>query len=148
MLRILTLPKGSLPGTIGLVVLLVGGCEIFSPGRAHFPELRYYTHDFFESYEACEAAQVNPDFWINCSQTAVFCPSGRVEFMLTDIVHRGTYKVEGRRLTLRFQDNPEVESRVVFSVSADEQSLVHHASGTRWNRKPEEEAALAPSACT
>jgi hypothetical protein len=148
LLRLPLPPKGSLLGTIGVVALLIGGCEIFNPEQRHFPELRYYTHDFFASYEECEAAQMNPDFWINCSQTAVFCPSGRVEIMLTDIVHRGDYEVEGRRVSLRLRDNPEVGRGVVFSVSADGQHLVHHATGTRWTRNPEEEAALAQSACT
>lgn len=140
--------SGALLTIIGAVVLLVSGCDTFAPGRTHFAEPRLYAHDFFASFEECEAAQPDPGFWINCSQTAAFCPGGRVELMLTDIVHRGTYRVEGRRVTLRFTDNPEVESRVVFSLSPDEQSMDHHPSGTRWTRKRGEEAVLAESTCT
>ena len=136
----------ALGSKISLVVLLLGGCEIFGPERTHFAEPRYYTHDFFESYAECEAAQLDP--WINCSQTATFCPSGRVDFMLTDIVHSGSYTIEGRRLTLRFPPNPEVESRVVFLLSADEQSLSLQPSGTLWTRKPTQEPEVAAYTCT
>jgi hypothetical protein len=138
----------SMIGLVGLLVLLMSGCDILDPDPKHFPDMRYYSHDFFESYEACVAAQPNPDFWINCSQTATFCPSGRVDYMVTDIVHRGTYEVDGRRVTLRFRDNPEVDGRVTFRLSADGRSLVHQAAGTRWDRKPDEEAALAEDGCT
>jgi hypothetical protein len=149
-----TLPRKSVASnrpllcTFGFLVLLVSGCEILAPEWKRFQEMRYYTHDFFESDEECAAAQPNPNMWINCSQTAAFCPSGRVEFMVTDIIHRGTYKVEGRRVTLRFPDNPEVDSRVVFLLAADEHSLVHQTSGTQWSRKFDEEAALALYTCS
>lgn len=137
----------SLLGTIGLIMLVVGGCDVLAPQQKHFPDVRLYAYDFFESFEECEAAQPDPNFWINCSQTAAFCPSGRVDFMVTDIVHRGTYEVDGRRVTLRFNDNPEVGNRVVFVLSADEQVLVHQATGAQWNRKPEGEAAIAEHTC-
>lgn len=146
--RLLLSARASLLSTISLFVALLSGCEIFAPDPSHFSEPRYYTYDFFESYAECEAAQPYSDFWINCSQTAAFCPSGRVDLMLTDIMHRGSYTVVGRRLALRFPPNPEVESRVVFLLSADEQSLSIQPSGTLWTRKPDQEAQIAKITCS
>lgn len=134
--------RAALLSTISLVVALLSGCEIFAPDRSHFSEPRYYTHDFFDSYAECEAAQPYPDFWINCSQTATFCPSGRVNLMVTDIIHHGTYTVVGRYLAFRFPPNPEVPDRVTFLLSADEQSLSLRSSGTLWTRKADQEAQI------
>ena len=127
-------------------LLILSGCNPLAPDSEPFADPRYYTHELFGSAEECEAARQQGG-WMNCSQVAVFCPNGRAEFMVTDIVHHASYGIRGSRLTLRTRENPEISDRIVFRVSADRESLTDVESGTVWERRPEQEAAATEHAC-
>ena len=79
------------------VVLLVipialAGCDVFGTSEQFFAEDRTYEHRFFETDEACLAAQPDPNFFINCSQWVDFYTDGRVELTLTDIIEKGEFE--------------------------------------------------------
>lgn len=132
-----------------LLPLSLAGCDLVSlPGWSRaFSEHRLYTYDFFASFGECLEAQPSPDFWINCSQTANFCPNGRVELMVTDILHAGTCAVDGRSVTLTFRENPEVGRRVRFVLSPDGESITERGSGSVWKRKGGEQLEEARRFC-
>lgn len=138
---------GSLAASILALSLTVGGCDLLGPDGGHFAEPRFYEHDFFESEEACLEAQQQSGGWFNCSQAVVFCPSGTVELVVTDIQLHGRYVINGRRVTLRFPSNPEVGERYRFSLNAEQHALVDEQFGTTWVRKPGAEKAEAARSC-
>jgi hypothetical protein len=129
------------------LLLVSSGCDSIGPDTRTFPEPRLYTHDFFDSIEECTAAQPDPDFWINCAQTLSLCPSGRAEYMVTDIIHLGTYRIEEGSLVLSLPSDPELPSRVRFRISADESQLTELASGTIWTQKFGEELESVKHSC-
>ena len=126
-----------------LLTLLLCGCDVLGPDASPFAEPRYYANPVFGSREACEAAQD----WINCDQTAVFCPDGTAEFVVTDIVNRARYDIRGDQLTMRFPEPGEVSGPVVFEVSADRERLTHRRTGSVWERRPDEEDEATRYAC-
>ena len=130
-----------------LLALLLCGCDVLGPEAGPFAEPRYYANPVFGSREACEAAQEPGSFWINCDQTAVFCPDGTAEFVVTDIVNSARYSIQDDRLTMRFPEPGEVSGRVVFQVSADRERLTDLRTGSVWERRPDEEDNATRYAC-
>ena len=128
-------------------LLVLAGCDALAPDAERFAEPRYYTYDFFATFEECEAAQPG-GMWINCSQTLAVCPDGRADYMVTDIVHRATYSIRGNRVTLRLRDNPETASRVDFRLAPDRESMTDTRTGLVWTRKPEQEAEATRYTCS
>ena len=123
------------------VVLLVipialAGCDVFGASERFFAEDQTYEHRFFETYEACLAAQPDPNFFINCSQWVDFYTDGRVELTLTDIINPGTYRIKGTTITLTMAPSPEVSEAVTFTLAEDEQSIVDEF-GVVWTLKNE-----------
>jgi hypothetical protein len=128
--------------------LLAAGCDALVPGGGRFDETRLYTFDFFESYEACEAAQPDPNFWINCSQMVTFCPGGQAEVMVTDIVHLGTYRLANRTLRITLPENPELNRVMRFRLSGDGEEITEEDSGVVFRRKYGEELTYAEQSCS
>ena len=131
---------------ISLFVAMAAGCDLAGPDDSHFPETRLYAHDFFNSYAECEAAQPG-GVWINCSMTLVLCPTGAALYTVTDIVHVGSYVVEGSDLTVRVPANPEIPDEIRFELSGDGDILTHLESGLQWERREGSDHKWAETTC-
>ena len=116
-------------------------------GPSPFSEARVYARDLVEAQTGtpaltpadCAAAQPDPGFFINCWQTLVLCPSGDAELMLTDIVERGRYVVDGR--AVRF--DRDGGGTVHFSLSPGGREAERVGTGERWVRwSPADERAV------
>jgi hypothetical protein len=129
------------------LLLAAAGCDALGLGDGHFSETRLYSFDFFESHDACAAAQPDPDFWYNCSQTVTFCPGGEAEVMVTDIVHGGRYKRINRTLQVTLRENPEVSQVLRFRLSEDGGEITEEETGTVFVRKFGEELGYAEQSC-
>lgn len=129
-------------------LLLLGGCDALGLGSGHFPETRLYSFDFFETYEACAAAQPDPGFWYNCSQTVTFCPGGQAEVMVTDIVHGGRYKRINLTLRITLRENPELAGRLAFRLGEGGEEITEEESGVVFKRKYGEELGYAERSCS
>ena len=144
-LRLIVMRSAALAAAL---TLGLAGCNVLGPDNSHFSEPRLYSHDLFATPEACEQAQQAFGAWINCSQTALFCPSGRAELMVTDILHRGRYSLAWRRIRMTLPDNPEVGSEFRFTLSASRDTIVEERSGSTWVRQRDQETGYTSSVCS
>ena len=76
-----------------------------------------YVYLFFSTEKECIENQPNPDFFINCHQQVDFYKNNVVEIMLTDIIWRGTYRMEGNLVILNFESSYEIPGgEMIFEI--------------------------------
>jgi hypothetical protein len=129
------------PPVAWCAVLLVL-CAAWAPEPSYFPEPRYYAHDRFATQAKCEASRLYA-----CQQIVIFCPDGRAQYSVSDIIHFSRYDISGGWVTVRPRTSSEVPDAVQFTLSADREILKHRASGTIWTRRPQEEGHYVRFAC-
>ena len=118
-----------------LVLLAVlAACD--EPGP--FADVRIYAFDLVGAQTGrpaltsadCAAAQPDPEFYVNCWQTLVLCPSGDAELMLSDVVEGAQYTVDGTTLSVE----PGRGAPVRFLLSPDGRTAERVGTGERWAR--------------
>lgn len=93
-----------------------------------------FVYLFFETEKECYENQPEPDFFQNCHQQVDFYDENMVELMLTDIIWRGTYHMEGSRVILNFEPNYEIpDGEVVFEV-INGSKLLRTDNDTVWKK--------------
>lgn len=121
------------------LVAALSACD--SAADSFFDEPRIYAFDLVEAQTGtpveteaeCAAAQPDPDFYVNCWQTLLLCPSGRADLLVTDILTEGRYEVEGSTLSVTFDDGvSEVGPTATFELADDRRSAVFSYTGDRW----------------
>lgn len=122
------------------VALAAALCACDSAADSFFDEPRIYAFDLVEAQTGtpvlteaeCAAVQPDPGSYVNCWQTLLLCPSGRADVMVTDIVYRGRYDVEGSTLSIPFNEMTEVGRSATFELADDRRSAVFSYTGDRW----------------
>lgn len=78
--------------------------------------------------------QPEPDFFINCHQQVDFYKDNIVDIMLTDIIWRGTYRIEGNIVILSFEPSYEIpDGEIIFEI-INPAKLLHTEHGTVWKK--------------
>ena len=100
------------------VLLMVASC---SPGpppiRENILVNKTYVYLLFSTEKECIENQPDPDFFINCHQQVDFYKNNIVEIMLTDIIWRGTYRIEGNNVILSFESSYEIPGgELIFEI--------------------------------
>ncbi len=104
-----------------------------APGREKQFENQTYVHLFFDSEEECMKSQP-PDFFINCHQQIDFQEDNKVELMLSDIIWRGTYRVEKKTIILEFDDSYEVPNGELTFKIKNHNMLIRTDNNTTWRK--------------
>lgn len=101
-----------------VALLLIVAC---SPGpppmRENLLVNKTYVYLFFSTEKECIENQPDPDFFINCHQQVDFYKNNVVEIILTDIIWRGTYRIEGNLVILNFDSSYEIPGgELIFEI--------------------------------
>ncbi|MFD1095863.1 hypothetical protein [Salegentibacter chungangensis] len=91
-----------------------------------------FVHRYFETEEDCLKAQPDPDFFVNCHQQVDFFSNNEVEIVLSDIIWRGDYIVEGDMVILSFQPNFEIPDGEINFEILNLSVLRKLDDNTRW----------------
>jgi len=94
-----------------------------------FPEDKTYQHHLVTP-EECEELHAAGQFF-NCSQVLKLYNDGTANYMVTDIMMKGTYKIKGKILTLKLDWAYEVGSIIKFEIKNDNQ-LIGLEDGSIW----------------
>ena len=99
----------------------------------YFPEDREYRLLLFNSIEECRSYQETS--FVNCYQTVSFNKDGSAVYMVTDIMLRATYKVDGNKITLRMHEDDVYETdRVVHFTIIDDDHIIRQGEEKAWER--------------
>ncbi|QED37034.1 hypothetical protein FK178_04615 [Antarcticibacterium arcticum] len=118
-----------------IAVLLLGACTpVPPPFRENILANKTYVYLFFSTEKECMENQPDPDFFINCHQQVDFYKNNIVEIMLTDIIWRGTYKIEGNIVILSFESSYEIpDGEIIFEI-INPAKLLLTENGTVWKK--------------
>ena len=118
-----------------LAVILLGACaHVPPPFRENVLANKTYVYLFFKTEQECMENQPEPDFFINCHQQVDFYKDNIVDIMLTDIIWRGTYRIEGNIVILSFEPSYEIpDGEIIFEI-INPAKLLHTEHGTVWKK--------------
>lgn len=89
-----------------------------------------YAHLLFDTAEECEAAQAQ--YFINCAQTIRILSRDEAEVMLTDILYKTDFYVDGNKLVIQASENTyEFSKDIVFEIQ-DNGNLKRADTGSIW----------------
>lgn len=89
-----------------------------------------YAHLLFDTREECEAAQAQ--YFTNCAQVIKILNVDEAEVMVTDILYRTDFYVEGNQLVIQAGENTyEFANDIIFDIQ-ENGNLRHTASGSEW----------------
>lgn len=119
------------------LALLLSGCSLFGKSTGlddvtgvHFDSDRVYVHRLASSQEECD--QLN-DRGINCFQFLELFSDGGAEIMITDIVHIGSYQIEGTSsVIVSVEPNPELPALLQFAILENGERLQDNWSNSIW----------------
>jgi hypothetical protein len=119
------------------LVLITTGCSLFQSssapdgvGEAYFDTDRVYVHRLASSQEECDSLN---DQGINCLQFLELFTDGGAEIMITDIVHIGTYIIEGTSsIIVTVDPNPELPGSLQFAILENGIKLQDNWSNSIW----------------
>lgn len=94
-----------------------------------FAEDKTYQHRLVTP-EECEELHAAGHFF-NCSQVLKLHSDGTANYMVTDIMMNGTYRIKGKILTLKLNEAYETDSTVNFEIKNDNQ-LIRLEDGSVW----------------
>ena len=90
-----------------------------------------FNHLFFETEQECLDAQPDPDFFINCFQSLEFLDENTAEIVLSDIINRTAYSLNGNRIRIFSSEATEFSTDINFLI-VDENTLRNVTNGTIW----------------
>lgn len=114
------------------VLLFSMACTKVAPPNEDFLVNRSFAHLFFPTKQECMEAQPEPDFFYNCHQQVDFYDNNVVQLMLTDILWRGTYKIEEDLVILSFEPNFEISDGEVIFRRVEGNKLLRIENQTLW----------------
>ncbi len=122
--------------TIALAFLfLTTACSrVAPPAKDNMLKNKSYVYLFFSTEKECLENQPEDDFFINCHQQVDFYDNNNVEIMLTDIIWRGKYEMEGNTVILTFEPNYEIpEGEILFEI-LNPAKILKTDNGTVWKK--------------
>jgi len=94
-----------------------------------FSQDRYYYHPIYSSAAECNAAL---RFGLNCDQWATFYRDGVAELVVSDIIHRGYYSIQGNLIYVTLSPNHEIPTRITFEISHDGSYITDSYYNVTW----------------
>tara|TARA_R100000935_G_C2785148_1_gene143421 strand:+ start:219 stop:605 length:387 start_codon:yes stop_codon:yes gene_type:complete len=118
-----------------LAVLLLLSCtHVPLPFHENILANKSYVYLFFSTEKECVENQLDPDFFINCHQQVDFYKNNIVVIMMTDILWKGTYKIEGNTVILTFENSYEIpDGELIFEIINPSRLLLTE-NGTVWKK--------------
>lgn len=127
--------KGRITLMLVLLVFYSSCTKDTPPEEKNLLENNSYAYLFFETEKECMANQPEPDFFHNCHQQIDFYEDNNVEIMLTDILWRGTYKIEDIHVFITLEPNYEIPGgEVVFELINGGAQLLKLDNNTVWKK--------------
>lgn len=102
--------------TIALAFLLFAtACSrVPPPAKDNMLKNKSFVFLFFSTEEECLESQPEEGFFYNCHQQVDFYKDNNVEIMLTDIIYRGKYEIQGNTVILIFEPSYEIPNGIVL----------------------------------
>ncbi|HSI71253.1 MAG TPA: hypothetical protein VK941_13540 [Gillisia sp.] len=99
-------------------LLLTTACSrVTPPAKENMLKNKSFVYLFVSTEKECLESQPEPGFFYNCHQQVDFYKDNNVEIMLTDIIYRGKYEMQGNTVILTFEPAPEIPNGVfLFEV--------------------------------
>lgn len=121
--------------TFVFIILFMNSCfQDKVSGRDNMLKNKTYVHLFFETEKECMEAQPDPDFFLNCHQQVDFYEDNVVDIMLSDIMWRGIYSIEGNEVILNFEPSYEIPDGEIRFEILPANKLLHIKHGTVWKK--------------
>ncbi len=117
-----------------LLFLFISCSKSENPGNSKRFQGTTFIHLLFPTEEDCMAAQPDPDFFLNCHQQLDFINNNEVQIMLTDIVWRGTYTIEGDQIIMHFEHAYEIPEQEIHFKILSASKLLNLQEGNVWNK--------------
>jgi hypothetical protein len=102
--------------TIALAFLfLTTACSrVAPPAKENMLKNKSFVFLFFSTEKECLENQPEEGFFHNCHQQVDFYKNNNVEIMLTDIIYRGKYEIQGNTVILSFEPGPEIPNGILL----------------------------------